>query len=253
MKKLQPTIDDLIIETHIELERQGPGSPGVTVKALNFLEDFHEISRAADIACGTGGQTMVLARHIAGSITGVDICPEFIDVLNNNAEKQDLGERVRGIAGSMENLPFGKEELDLIWSEGAIDCIGFEKGLTYWNGFLKKGGYVAVTCPSWLTGEYPAEIERFWTDAGSRLDTVGYNISAMQKAGYSFAAAFTLPEECWTENYFIPREKADRVLAGKYAGDGTVRAYIEENKYEAGLYSKYKRHYGYVFYIGRKI
>jgi len=29
-----------------------------------------------------------------------------------------------------------KEEFDLIWSEGAIDSIGFEKGLNYWNGFL---------------------------------------------------------------------------------------------------------------------
>ena len=31
----------------------------------------------------------------------------------------------------------------MIWSEGAIDNIGFEKGLSYWRGFLKKGGYVA--------------------------------------------------------------------------------------------------------------
>ena len=33
---------------------------------------------------------------------------------------------------------YQKEEFDLIWSEGAIDNIGFEKGLNYWNGFLKK-------------------------------------------------------------------------------------------------------------------
>ena len=38
---------------------------------------------------------------------------------------------VTGIVGSMENLPFRKEEFDLIWSEGAIDSIGFETGLTH--------------------------------------------------------------------------------------------------------------------------
>jgi hypothetical protein len=119
--------------------------------------------------------------------------------------------------------------------------------------FLKKSGYVAVTCPSWLCDERPAEIEKFWVDAGSRLDTIGHNISIMQKAAYSFVAAFTLPEKCWTDNYFIPREKAEKALMEKYGGDKTLDAFIENNKYEVDLYSKYKQYYGYVFYIGRKI
>jgi hypothetical protein len=40
-----------------------------------------------------------------------------------------LQDRVKGIVGSMENLSFQKEEFDLIWSEGAIAGIGFEKGI----------------------------------------------------------------------------------------------------------------------------
>ena len=71
-----------------------------------------------------------------------------------------------------DSLSFQKEEFDLIWSEGAIDNIGFEKGLTYWNGFLKKNGYVVVTCPSWFTRERPAEAEKFWADSGSGIDTI---------------------------------------------------------------------------------
>jgi len=39
----------------------------------------------------------------------------------------------------------------------------------------------------------------------------------------------------------------------KYPGNETVKAYIEENKFEVELYSKYKQYYGYVFYIGKKI
>jgi len=253
MKNEQPTILDLIIETHVGLERQGPGSPEMTIKALSFLENLDNISRVADLACGTGGQTMVLAQSITGTITGVDICPDFIDVFNDNARKINLQERVNGIVGSMENLSFQKEEFDLIWSEGAIDSIGFEKGLTYWNGFLKKNGYVAVTCPSWFTDERPAEIEKFWVDAVNGLGTVGYNTSIMSKAGYSFVAAFALPEKCWTDNYFIPREAAEKALLEKYAGNETVAACIEDDKYEVELYSKYKQYYGYVFYIGKKI
>ncbi len=243
---------DLIVEAHVGLERQGPGSPEMTIKALSFIDNPNKISRAADLACGTGGQTMILAQHITGNITGVDLCPDFIDVFNGNAKKSGLQDRVKGFVGSMENLSFQKEEFDLIWSEGAIDNIGFEKGLTYWNGFLKKNGYIAVTCPSWLTDEHPAEIEKFWTDAGSGLDTIGHNISIMQKAGYNFAASFVLPEKCWTENYFMPREASEKTLLKKYPGNKSVVDYIEGDKYEVELYSKYKQYYGYVFYIGRK-
>ena len=253
MENKHPTFDDLILESHLGLERQGIGSPEITIKALSFINDLGSISRVADFACGTGGQTMVLAQNITGNITGVDICPEFINVFNINAKKLNLQERVKGIVGTMENLSFQKEEFDLIWSEGAIDSIGFEKGLTHWNGFLKKNGYVAVTCPSWLTYDRPAEIEKFWVDAGSGIDTIGLNISIMQKVGYSFVAAFILPDNCWTDNYFIPRKAATKVLLEKYAGNKTVKAYIEEDKKEEELYLKYKQYYGYVFFIGKKM
>jgi len=253
MENKQPTIEDLGYETHIGLERQGIGSAEMTIKALSFLDNRNDISRVADLACGTGGQTMVLAQNITGSIIGVDICPDFIKVFNDNAKKLNLQNRVNGIVGSMENLSFQKDEFDLIWSEGAIDSIGFENGLAHWNNFLKKDGYVAVTCPSWLTYERPVEIEKFWVEAGGSIDTIGSNISIMQKVGYSFIAAFVLPEKCWTDTYFTPRGAADQALLEKYPGNETVKAYIAENKFEVDLYSKYKQYYGYIFYIGRKI
>jgi ubiquinone/menaquinone biosynthesis C-methylase UbiE len=253
MENEQLSMLDLICETHVGLERQGPGSPEMTIKALSFLDNLNKISRVADLGCGTGGQTMVLAQNITGNITGVDFLPDFINVFNDNTKKSNLQERVKGIVGSMENLSFKKDEFDLIWSEGAIDNIGFEKGLNYWNGFLKKNGYIAVTSPSWFTDKHPAEIEKFWVNAGSRLDTIEYNISIMQKSGYGFVAAFTLPEKCWTDNYFIPREVAEKALFEKHTGNKMAEAFIKNNKYEVELYSKYKQYYGYVFYIGRKI
>ncbi|MCL2281099.1 MAG: class I SAM-dependent methyltransferase [Dehalococcoidia bacterium] len=243
---------DALLETHAWLERQGPGSPEMTIKALSFIDNLNNVSQVADLGCGTGGQTMILAQNITGHIIGVDQFPGFINILNSNARELNLQERVTGIVGSMENLSFQKEEFDLIWAEGAIDSIGFEKGLTYWYGFLKRNGYIAVTCPSWLTDEHPAEIKKFWADAGSGLDTIGNNISIMQKSGYSFTAAFALPEKCWTDNYFGPREAAEKALLEKYAGNETVEAYINDDKHEVDLYSRYKQYYGYVFYIGKK-
>ena len=253
MLEREITFFDLLVEAHIGLNRQGPGSSEMTTRAFSFVGELNENSRIADLGCGTGGQTMILAQNTAGQITGIDMIPDFIKVLNNHAKERHLEKRVTGIVGSVEDLPFEKEELDLIWSEGVIDGIGFEKGLAYWNNFLKKNGYAAVTCPSWLTDERPSEVDQFWIDAGSGLNTIEHNISSMKKAGYSLVAAFTLPEKCWTENYFIPREAAEKALVEKYAGNQTVEAYIQEDKHEVELFEQYKQHYGYVFYIGRKV
>ena len=118
-----------ICEYFSAIERQGPGSPEVTIKALSFIDHLSDDSRIADIGCGTGGQTMVLAQNAPGKITGIDLFPIFIDLFNANASKLGLNDRVKGIIGSMENLPLAEEELDLIWSEGAIYNIGFERGL----------------------------------------------------------------------------------------------------------------------------
>jgi ubiquinone/menaquinone biosynthesis C-methylase UbiE len=244
---------NLICEYFSSLERQGPGSPEVTEKALSFIENLTELSKIADIGCGTGGQTMVLAQNSPGKITGIDLFPAFVDIFNSNASKHNLSERVKGIAGSMESLPFQDGELDVIWSEGAIYNIGFEKGLNEWRKFLKKGGYIAVTEASWFTENRPDEINRFWVDAYPEINTIPVKVMQMQKAGYIPVANFILPENCWTEHFYIPQVHAREVFLKKYSGNKTAENLIAYQKHEEQLYSKYKEYYGYVFYIGKKI
>ncbi len=241
---------DLLIETHLRLERQGPGSSEMTIKALNFLDNLNQISRVLDVGCGTGGQTMVLAQNVTGSIIGIDQFPDFINIFNDNTRKLNLAKRVNGIVAQMEDLPFQKEEFDLIWSEGVLGNV--EKGLNCLNNFIKKSGYIVVTCPSWFTDERPEEIEKFWVNAGESLYTIGDNIGFMQKAGYHLIAAFSLPEKCW-DNYYIPREAAEKEILEKHPENQVVEDYIKNSKYEIELYSKYKQYYGYVFYIGKKL
>lgn len=253
LENKQPSFLDLLLETHIGLERQGPGSPETMKQAIGFLGPVEQFQQIADFGCGTGGQTMLLAEHLPGTVTGLDMFPDFINRLTEKAKCRGLEGRVTGVVGKMENLPFQKKTFDLIWSEGAIDNIGFEKGLRHWHDFLKQGGYVAVTCPSWITKEHPSAVEQFWTEAGSRLDPVEKNIEIMQNSGYQFIASFVLPEECWTENYFFPRASAIQNLMNKYAQSDIMQEYAERNRHEVELFLKYQQHYGYVFYIGRAI
>jgi ubiquinone/menaquinone biosynthesis C-methylase UbiE len=242
----------LICEYFSSIERQGPGSPEVTIKALSFIDYLSNESRIADLGCGTGGQTMVMAQHVPGNITAIDLFSTFIDLFNQNAGKLNLQDRVKGIIGSMDSLPFQEEELDLIWSEGAIYNIGFERGLNEWRKFLKTGGYVAVTEASWFTEERPAEINDFWVEAYPEIDTIPNKVAIMQKAGYLPVASFILPEKCWTEHFFAPQIKAQEIFLKKHAGNQTAEGLIAYARHEAQLYAKYKAYYGYVFYIGKK-
>lgn len=243
----------LICEYFSNVERQGPGSPEVTIKALSFIDNLSEQSRITDLGCGTGGQTMVLAQHVPGQITGLDLFPDFIDIFNRNAEKLGLQERVKGITGSMDNLPFEKESFDLIWSEGAIYNIGFEQGLNEWRQYIKQGGYIAVTEASWFTDKRPDEIHDFWMKAEPSIDTIPTKVAQMQKAGYVPVATFILPENCWTEHYFAPQVAVQEKFLTKYAGSKAVESFIAFARHEKELYLKYKEFYGYVFYIGKKI
>ncbi|MEW5846981.1 MAG: class I SAM-dependent methyltransferase [Bacteroidota bacterium] len=243
----------LICEYFSYVERQGPGSPEVTLKALSFIDNLTQNSKIADLGCGTGGQTMVLAQNAPGTILGIDLFPQFVDIFNQNATKLGLSDKAKAIVGSMDNLPFQDEELDLIWSEGAIYNIGFERGLTEWRRFLKKGGYVAVTEASWFTPQRPAEIEQFWLNAYPEIDTIPNKMAIMQKAGYIPVASFILPENCWTEHFYAPQVLAQKLFMEKYAGKPIAMRLVENERHEAQLYAKYKEYYGYAFYIGKKM
>jgi len=243
---------NLICDFFLNTERQGPGSPEVTLKALSFIDNLTDKSLIADLGCGTGSQTMILAQHAPGKITGIDFFPGFIERFNKNAEKLNLQNRVKGIVGSMDDLSFEKDSLDLIWSEGAIYNIGFERGLKEWRNYLKPGGYLAVSESVWFTDQRPAEIHDFWMSAYTEIDTVPNKVAQIQKAGYIPVATFILPENCWIEHYFTPQAKAEEIFRRKHAGSRIVEELITSNHREAELYSKYKAYYGYAFFICKK-
>jgi SAM-dependent methyltransferase len=194
---------------------------------------------------------MVLAQNILGSITGIDIFPDFINIFNHDAKELNLQDRVKGIVGSMDKLPFQSEEFDLIWSEGAIYNIGFERGLTEWRKYLKKDGYIAVTEATWFTEERPIEIENYWDNHYPAITTISNNVGTMQKAGYIPISVFTLPEKCWIDNYFTPQIPVNEKFLKKYNGDKIVEEFVAGNRNEERMYHEYKKYYGYVFYIGK--
>ncbi len=244
---------DIIHDYFLNTERQGPGSPEITLKALSFTDGLTENSKIADIGCGTGGQTMVLAQNTTCEIIGIELWPDYVKKLNQIIKKRNLQNRVKGVVGNMLNLPFQEEEFDLIWSEGAIYNMGFELGLNEWRKFLKPGGYIAVTENTWFTEERPAEIQNFWQNAYPEIDTISNKVAQMQKAGYLPIATFVVPESCWTDYYNVQHPQMQESFLKKYKGNRSAEEFIAYQRYEAELFYKYKAYYGYVFYIGKRI
>lgn len=89
-------------------------------------------------------------------------------------------------------------------------------------------------------------------EAYPEIDTQHNKVKQMEGFGYKNITTFTLSEECWTKEYYIPQRKAQDIFLGKHPNNPTAQALIKNQRHEAELYQKYKEYYGYVFYIGQK-
>ena len=114
---------------------------------------------------------MSLAKTLKGDIIAVDLFEEFLEKLKENSAKENTTANIKTLSASMDKLPFEKEELDIIWSEGAVYNIGFKNGINYWKEFLKPGGILAVSELSWTTNCRPKGLEDFWTGEYAEMET----------------------------------------------------------------------------------
>ncbi len=245
---------ELLIDLHRYNQRQGPGGVGETEKAIGLtgLENEENLNMA-DIGCGSGGQTLTLAKKLDGHITAVDLFPEFLEELKVRSGKEGLDHRISTLTASMDDLPFGEEEFDLIWSEGAIYLMGFEKGITKWIQHLKPGGILAVSDISWITEKRPDALEKFWAEECPEIDTVDAKLKVLETQGYAPLGHFILPEDCWIENYYRPLQESHDTFLERQGHSNEARELVKLDTHEYEMYLQYKEHYSYGFYVAKKL
>lgn len=243
----------LLVDLHKDAARQGPGGEAQTrlAIALSGLPTDKPLS-IADIGCGSGASTLVLARHLDAHITAVDVMPEFLARLEADAEAAGVADRITTRAASMETLPFGAAAFDAIWSEGAIYTMGFEAGVAAWRTYLKPGGILAVSELTWLTRNRPAEVQAHWEREYSEVDTASAKMAILEKHGFAPVGYFVLPEQCWLDNYYRPMERRFAGFLAAHGNTDTARALIDNEQREIALYERYKAFFGYGYYIARK-
>jgi SAM-dependent methyltransferase len=245
------TMFSLLVDLHRDGPRQGPGSDAETLRALELTRlDRDAALRVADIGCGTGASTLVLARNLpAAEIVAVDLFPEFLKVLTERAR---LAGRIETLAASMDALPFETESLDLIWSEGAIYNMGFAAGLAAWRPFLRPGGVLAVSEITWLGPDPPEEIRQHWLGEYPEIAMAAEKITTLERAGYDLRGFFTLPETCWLDHYYEPLAERLPAFLERHAGSPEAAEIAADGRREIDLYRRFKAWFSYGFFIAAR-
>jgi len=248
-----PQLPPFFYEIFESLPRQGPGTREATRKAWSLLPSVPPDAKILDVGCGSGTQTRDLAALTTGTITAVDNHQPFLDTLDTWAKKAGMAHRVKTVCASMDALPFEKRSFNLIWSEGAIFVVGFEQGLNLWKPLLKKGGYMVVSDADWFEPNPPKELMKWWESEGYIPVPEEEMKERVKRTGLRLVATYRLPEEGWWENYLVPLQARVAELRKTHGAIPEDAALLDALEHEAYMYRKYKRWYGYTFFVMQNV
>jgi len=196
---------------------------------------------------------MELARLSGGFVIGMDNHQSYLDVLEEKIKKAGLSDRVKAVNGSMFTMDFPAESFDIIWAEGSIYIIGFERGLKEWRRFIKSHGFLVIHEMTWLKKNPPKEISDYWKKMYSGITTIPKNLKIIPRYGYKVLGHFPLPEDAWWEEYYHPLEERINQLKAKYKDDPEAFSILDSEQKEIDLFKKYSAWYGSVFYVMQRL
>ena len=201
-----------------------------TRKAFRMLPQMDK-PRILDIGCGCGIPTLELAKLSHGEIVATDIDQPALDRLNRRKEETGLAERVQTVHCSMFDMEFPPRNFDIIWSEGSIYAIGFEKGIREWKRFLKPGGFMVVH-----------------DEQGNVRD----KLKEISNCGYELLGYFLLSKETWWAEYFAPIERLIGEFQAIYAYAPTIHEEVHQAQNELDMFNKHPERNSSVYFVIKK-
>jgi len=201
-----------------------------TRKAYHVLPQLDK-PRILDVGCGSGVPTMELERLSKGQITGLDTNQSLLDKLARKIKQAGLSNRVKTVNGSILDMDFPDESFDIIWSEGSIWIIGFERGLRDWRRFLKPKGFLVVHDE---TGNITEKLE------------------LVSSCGYDLLEYFILGKDIWRREYYAPLEKRINEIRTKHADDPRTLAALDSDQREVDMFKDNPERCESVFFIMQK-
>jgi ubiquinone/menaquinone biosynthesis C-methylase UbiE len=201
-----------------------------TRKAFRMLPKFDK-PRILDIGCGSGTPTMELARLGQGEVIGIDIDQPALGKLNRKIREAGFTSRVQAVNCSILDMSFPDESFDIIWSEGSIFVIGFEKGLREWKRFLKPNGFMVIH-------DEKGNIEE--------------KIEQISKCGYKLLGYFVLSQNTWWAEYFAPLEKLVAKYQRSYTDDPQALEELNQARRELEMFRNNPERNNSVYFVIQK-
>jgi ubiquinone/menaquinone biosynthesis C-methylase UbiE len=184
-----------------------------------------------DIGCGSGVPTIELARLSNGDITAIDTDQVQLDRLSRNVKKAGLLGKITIFNCSMLEMNFPTASFDIVWAEGSISVIGFEKGISEWRYLLKPDGFLVVH----------DDLENFST----KCQKISYY-------NYNLIDHFILDKDIWWNDYYAPLEKKVKEIRRTYHRTQKFHALLEDDQKQIDGFHKYPDRYQSVFFIMKR-
>ncbi len=201
-----------------------------TRKAWEMLPPIQE-PRILDIGCGSGLPTIELARWSKGTVVGLDIDQAALDLLAARARAEGLEARVEVRSCSLFDIDLPEGSFDIIWAEGALNDIGFNRALREWRRLLRPDGFLVVH------------------DDARDLDR---KLSSIVTNGYELVGYFQLPDDAWWVDYYGPLKEEMRERRKARMGDSGARATMDAIQAEIDQYRASPEEFRSVFIAMRR-
>jgi ubiquinone/menaquinone biosynthesis C-methylase UbiE len=244
---------EYFLEVFENIPRQGPGSNRYTKKAFDMIKGYlPEHPKILDIGCGKGAQSFKLAEVSNGHITCIDNHQPFVDFVNQKAKEEYIEDMIVAKLGDMNKLDLPEGRFDVVWSEGAIYNMGFEKGLTELPKYLKSMGFIVVSEAVWLKDNPPAEVKKMWDNEYADITSIDEKVAVVERCNLKMIAHYTLPEDGWLNFFYEPLQIKLNEFKEKNKGNKDAQAEYTDIQNEIDVYHKYKDYYSYEFFVMKK-
>jgi cyclopropane fatty-acyl-phospholipid synthase-like methyltransferase len=187
--------------------------------------------RILDLGCGTGIVSIELAVLSKGIIHAVDKDGSTLSLLREKIKGLNLSGNIKTIKCGFDKLKLRSEFYDIIWSEGAINAIGFETGIQSWRKFLKTGGYMVIH---------------------DEINDYKKKLSVVSNYGYELLKYFIIGPDIWLRDYFKPLEERIIALKNKYAQSSEIIDLLKEEETEIEQFKSNPMQFASIFYVMRK-
>jgi SAM-dependent methyltransferase len=236
-----------LITLHRGLDRQGPGDEALARDILAHLPPLPNPPRIADLGCGSGAASVLLARWFDAPVTAVDLVPRFLDDLRERSQRAGCNHLVEPLEADMGNLDWPAESIDLLWSEGAAYNLTFRGALETWRPLLSRQGVAVISEITWRTEHPREEAASYWGKAYPAMATEEQNREHAREAGFAVVATRPLPSRAWWTSYYDPLLQRIDTIGNE--ATPALAGVIAETLREIDLFRRFSDDYGYTFYI----